>query len=213
MILVLRGGHVRRRDDAQLSSSGSPRNSLDWSVTARALLTLKRLEACRSTSAGAPGAVFQTGPMPTLQRRNIVGAPPTPDATPTPVAKKNLAADLASSQGSETTMAVARPTSAHAQSRGRPSRRRRRWASPRRPRSRRKYSSKGNSLPVKSIAKVSPRKKAPPPPEQDTSPLSEITADRGSPRVSLEAEEIKEAPGHVDAALLPSPRKVRAARR
>ena len=67
------------------------------------------------------------------------------------------------------------------------------------------------SSPIKSIAKkVSPRKKAPPPPEQDTSPLSEITADRGSPRVSLEAEEIKEAlAGHVDAALLaPSPRKV-----
>ena len=66
------------------------------------------------------------------------------------------------------------------------------------------------SSPVKALAKkVSPRKKAPPPPEQDTSPLSEITADRGSPRVSLEAEEIKEAlAGHVDAALLPSTRKV-----
>ena len=47
--------------------------------------------------------------------------------------------------------------------------------------------------------------------QSDTSPLSEITADRGSPRVSLEAEEIKEAlAGHVDAALLAptSPRKV-----
>ena len=37
----------------------------------------------------------------------------------------------------------------------------------------------------------------------------QITADRGSPRVSLEAEEIKEAlAGHVDAALLPSTRKL-----
>ena len=46
---------------------------------------------------------------------------------------------------------------------------------------------------------------------ENTSPLSEITADRGSPRVSLEAEEIKEAlAGHVDAALLQptSPRKL-----
>ena len=68
------------------------------------------------------------------------------------------------------------------------------------------------SSPIKSIAKkVSPRKKAPPPAPEDTSPLSEITADRGSPRVSLEAEEIKEAlAGHVDAALLQpiSPRKL-----
>ena len=70
------------------------------------------------------------------------------------------------------------------------------------------------SSPVKALAKkVSPRKKVTPTPEppSDTSPLSEITADRGSPRVSLEAEEIKEAlAGHVDAALLAptSPRKV-----
>ena len=69
------------------------------------------------------------------------------------------------------------------------------------------------SSPVKALAKkVSPRKKAPPPPAPaDTSPCSDITADRGSPRVSLEAEEIKEAlAGHVDAALLAptSPRKV-----
>jgi len=70
------------------------------------------------------------------------------------------------------------------------------------------------SSPVKARAKkVSPRKKVTPTPEppSDTSPLSEITADRGSPRVSLEAEEIKEAlAGHVDAALLAptSPRKV-----
>ena len=146
----------------------------------------------------------------------FVGAPPTPDATPIPVAKKNLAADLASSQGSETTMAVAPsnvtptgmpntplpgPPVATPPTVGKS-------ATPKKPK--KKSLLKTLSSPVKALAKkVSPRKKAPPPPEQDTSPLSEITADRGSPRVSLEAEEIKEAlAGHVDAALLPSTRKV-----
>ena len=64
---------------------------------------------------------------------------------------------------------------------------------------------------LKSIAKkVSPRKKAPPPPEQDTSPLSEITADRGSPIAEVSVEDIKALADHVDAALLAptSPRKV-----
>ncbi len=67
------------------------------------------------------------------------------------------------------------------------------------------------SSPIKSIAKkVSPRKKAPPPPEQDTSPLSEITADRGSPIAEVSVEDIKALADHVDAALLPStaPRKL-----
>ena len=143
----------------------------------------------------------------------FVGAPPTPDATPTPVAKKNLAADLASSQGSETTMAVAPSNVTPTEKPGPPVATPPtvgKSATPKKPK--KKSLLKTLSSPVKALAKkVSPRKKAPPPPEQDTSPLSEITADRGSPRVSLEAEEIKEAlAGHVDAALLAptSPRKV-----
>ena len=59
----------------------------------------------------------------------------------------------------------------------------------------------------KSIAKkVSPRKKVTPTPEPpaDTSPLSEITADRGSPIAEVSVEDIKALADHVDAALLPS---------
>ena len=59
---------------------------------------------------------------------------------------------------------------------------------------------------IKSIAKkVSPRKKAPPPaPEPQTSPCSDITADRGSPIAEVSVEDIKALADHVDAALLPS---------
>ena len=62
------------------------------------------------------------------------------------------------------------------------------------------------SSPIKSIAKkVSPRKKAPPPaPEPQTSPCSDITADRGSPIAEVSVEDIKALADHVDAALLPS---------
>ena len=147
----------------------------------------------------------------------FVGAPPSPDATPTPVAKKNISADLASAEGSETTAAVAPSntppgapiTPVPGPPVGTPQTMTK-STTPKKPK--KKSLLKTLSSPVKALAKkVSPRKKAPPPPEQDTSPLSEITADRGSPRVSLEAEEIKEAlAGHVDAALLAptSPRKV-----
>ena len=142
----------------------------------------------------------------------FVGAPPSPDATPTPMAKKNISAELESA--SETTAAVAPshvtpterpgPPVATPPTVGKS-------ATPKKPK--KKSLLKTLSSPVKALAKkVSPRKKAPPPPAPaDTSPLSEITADRGSPRVSLEAEEIKEAlAGHVDAALLAptSPRKL-----
>ena len=68
------------------------------------------------------------------------------------------------------------------------------------------------SSPVKALAKkVSPRKKAPPPPAPaDTSPCSDITADRGSPIAEVSVEDIKALADHVDAALLPStaPRKL-----
>ena len=62
------------------------------------------------------------------------------------------------------------------------------------------------SSPIKSIAKkVSPRKKATPPPEPpSTSPCSDITADRGSPIAEVSVEDIKALVDHVDAALLPS---------
>ena len=48
------------------------------------------------------------------------------------------------------------------------------------------------SSPVKALAKkVSPRKKAPPPPAPaDTSPCSDITADRGSPIAEVSVEDI-----------------------
>ena len=98
----------------------------------------------------------------------FVGAPPTPDATPIPVAKKNLAADLASSQGSETTMAVAPsnvtptgmpntplpgPPVATPPTVGKS-------ATPKKPK--KKSLLKTLSSPVKALAKkVSPRKKAP----------------------------------------------------
>jgi hypothetical protein len=138
----------------------------------------------------------------------FVGAPPSPDATPV-VAKKNISSELESA--SETTAAVAPSNVTPTERPGPPVATPPtvgKSATPKKPK--KKSFLKTLSSPVKALAKkVSPRKKAPPPPEQDTSPLSEITADRGSPRVSLEAEEIKEAlAGHVDAALLPSTRKV-----
>ena len=141
----------------------------------------------------------------------FVGAPPSPDATPTPVAKKNISAELESA--SETTAAVAPSNVTPTEKPGPPVATPPtvgKSATPKKPK--KKSLLKTLSSPVKALAKkVSPRKKAPPPAPEDTSPLSEITADRGSPRVSLEAEEIKEAlAGHVDAALLAptSPRKL-----
>ncbi len=141
----------------------------------------------------------------------FVGAPPSPDATPTPVAKKNISSELESA--SETTAAVAPSNVTPTERPGPPVATPPtvgKSATPKKPK--KKSLLKTLSSPVKALAKkVSPRKKAPPPAPEDTSPLSEITADRGSPRVSLEAEEIKEAlAGHVDAALLAptSPRKL-----
>ena len=141
-----------------------------------------------------------------------MGAPPSPDATPTPVAKKNISADLESAQGSESSTAavvtsITPPGAPITPLPGPPvetPQTMTKSTTPKKPK--KKSLLKTLSSPIKSIAKkVSPRKKAPPPAPEDTSPLSEITADRGSPRVSLEAEEIKEAlAGHVDAALLPS---------
>ena len=145
---------------------------------------------------------------PTILRRR----PPSPDATPV-VAKKNISAELESA--SETTAAVAPSSVTPTERPGPPVATPPtvgKSATPKKPK--KKSLLKTLSSPVKALAKkVSPRKKVTPTPEppSDTSPLSEITADRGSPRVSLEAEEIKEAlAGHVDAALLAptSPRKV-----
>ena len=140
----------------------------------------------------------------------FVGAPPSPDATPV-AAKKNIATELESA--SETTAAVAPSNVTPTEKPGPPVATPPtvgKSATPKKPK--KKSLLKTLSSPVKALAKkVSPRKKAPPPAPEDTSPLNEITADRGSPRVSLEAEEIKEAlAGHVDAALLQpiSPRKV-----
>jgi hypothetical protein len=157
------------------------------------------------------GSFFQARPE-SSHRPYFVGAPPSPDATPV-VAKKNISAELESA--SETTAAVAPSSVTPTERPGPPVATPPtvgKSATPKKPK--KKSLLKTLSSPVKALAKkVSPRKKVTPTPEppSDTSPLSEITADRGSPRVSLEAEEIKEAlAGHVDAALLAptSPRKV-----
>ena len=136
----------------------------------------------------------------------FVGAPPSPDATPTPMAKKNISAELESA--SETTAAVAPshvtpterpgPPVATPPTVGKS-------ATPKKPK--KKSLLKTLSSPVKALAKkVSPRKKAPPPaPEPPTtSPCSDITADRGSPIAEVSVEDIKALADHVDAALLPS---------
>lgn len=145
------------------------------------------------------------------ERRNsgganyFVGAPPSPDATPTPMAKKNISAELESA--SETTMAVL-PSSVTPSTPlpGPPvetPQTMTKSTTPKKPK--KKSLLKTLSSPIKSIAKkVSPRKKAPPPAPENTSPLSEITADRGSPIAEVSVEDIKALADHVDAALLPS---------
>ncbi len=150
------------------------------------------------------------------ERRNsgrenyFVGAPPTPDATPTPVAKKNISSELESA--SETTAAVAPSNVTPTERPGPPVATPPtvgKSATPKKPK--KKSLLKTLSSPVKALAKkVSPRKKTPPTPEppSDTSPLSEITADRGSPIAEVSVEDIKALADHVDAALLPSTRKL-----
>ena len=153
-----------------------------------------------------------------MERRNsgrenyFVGAPPSPDATPTPVAKKNISADLESAQGSESSTAavvtsITPPGAPITPLPGPPvetPQTMTKSTTPKKPK--KKSLLKTLSSPIKSIAKkVSPRKKAPPPaPEPQTSPCSDITADRGSPIAEVSVEDIKALADHVDAALLPS---------
>ena len=142
----------------------------------------------------------------------FVGAPPSPDATPTPMAKKNIAADLASAEGSESSTAavvtsITPPGAPITPLPGPPvetPQTMTRSTTPKKPK--KKSLLKTLSSPIKSIAKkVSPRKKATPPaPEPQTSPCSDITADRGSPIAEVSVEDIKALADHVDAALLPS---------
>ena len=140
-----------------------------------------------------------------------MGAPPSPDATPTPVAKKNLGGDLASAEGSESSTAavvtsITPPGAPITPLPGPPvetPQTMTKSTTPKKPK--KKSLLKTLSSPIKSIAKkVSPRKKATPPPEPPASPLSEITADRGSPIAEVSVEDIKALADHVDAALLPS---------